>query len=387
MPGGLEKEKACGRAKTRVAASSVLAAVFLTGMKLTVGLMTGSLGILSEAAHSALDLGAALMTLVAVRISSRPADDSHHYGHGKVESLSALLEVALLLITCAWIIYEAIHRVLVRHAEVEVNIWSFAVMAVSIAVDYSRSRALYRVAKRERSQALEADALHFSSDIWTSSMVIVGLVAYRFFGFTLADSLAALVVAVLVIVVSLRLAGRTLDILLDRAPQGLKQSIEDKVAAIPGVRSLDALRLRLVGPQTFADMRLTLEPGKSFIQAHSIAAEAEHLVSRMIPGADVIIHADPPGDDAEHLPEGEVASLMDAHRQMFLGYHDLSIVRHGDDYLVNLHLEMDGDDHLEKVHRVCDHLEREIKGKIPHSTVTIHVEPCCRKRRHRGKQR
>ena len=197
------------KAKFQVALSSVLAAVFLTGLKLAVGLATGSLGILSEAAHSGLDLGAALMTLFAVRISDRPADESHHYGHGKIEGLSAFLEVLLLLATCGYIVYEAVHRILVRHAKIEVNIYSFAVMAISIGIDISRSTALYRVARREKSQALEADALHFSSDIWGSLVVIVGLIGYKVFGFMLADSIAALAVAVLVIVVSVRLALRT----------------------------------------------------------------------------------------------------------------------------------------------------------------------------------
>ncbi|MDI6740833.1 MAG: cation diffusion facilitator family transporter [Candidatus Edwardsbacteria bacterium] len=234
--------------KIKVAASSVVAAVFLTGMKLAVGLLTGSLGILSEAAHSALDLGAAVMTLVAVKISDRPADDTHNYGHGKIEGLSAFLEVLLLLATCGWIIYEALHRIVARHADIEANVWSFAVMAVSIIIDVSRSSALYRVAQKEKSQALEADALHFSSDIWSSAVVIVGLIGYKFFGFMLADSIAALIVAVLVIVVSIRLAVRTVDLLPDRAPHGMKQAVEDAVRAIPGVRRIETLRMRSAGP-------------------------------------------------------------------------------------------------------------------------------------------
>jgi cation diffusion facilitator family transporter len=369
--------------KTRVAASSVAAAVFLTGMKLAVGLMTGSLGILSEAAHSALDLGAAVMTLVAVKISSRPADDSHHYGHGKVEGMSAFLQVLLLLATCGWIIYEALHRILVRHAEIEVNFWSFAVMSVSIVIDVSRSRALYQVARKEKSQALEADALHFSSDIWSSAVVILGLVGYKFFGWILADSIAALVVAVLVIVVSVRLALRTLDMLLDRAPQGLKPSIERAVGDIPGVKRIDCLRLRAAGPQTFVDMRLLIDSGKQFVEAHRIAEAAERKVSEMVPGADVVIHADPEdSDQADKEPGRGLSDLLDAHRGMFAGYHDLSIVRHNDSYLVSMHLEMERDEQLEKVHKVCDHLERDIRQRMPGSKVTIHVEPCRRGKRH-----
>jgi cation diffusion facilitator family transporter len=368
--------------KTRVAATSVLAAVFLTGMKLVVGLHTGSLGILSEAAHSALDLGAAVMTLVAVRISSRPADEGHHYGHGKVEGLSAFLEVLLLLATCGWIIYEALHRILVRHAEIEVNFWSFAVMAVSIIIDISRSRALYRVAKKEKSQALEADALHFSSDIWSSAVVIFGLVGYRFLHWRMADSVAALLVAVLVIVVSVRLALRTLDMLLDRAPRGLKPAIERAVTGIDGVRRIESLRLRASGPQTFVDMRLLIDAGRQFVEAHQIAEAAERMVSEIVPGADVVIHADPDASGEAANDRESLSDLLDSHRRMFAGYHDLSIVRHGDSYLVSLHLEMEGGQQLEKVHKVCDHLERDIKQRMPGCTVTIHVEPCRRGRKH-----
>ncbi|HTY09317.1 MAG TPA: cation-efflux pump [Candidatus Edwardsbacteria bacterium] len=369
--------------KIKVAATSVVAAVFLTGVKLVVGLLTGSLGILSEAAHSALDLGAAVMTLVAVKISDRPADDSHHYGHGKIEGLSAFLEVLLLLATCGWILYEAVHHVLVRHAEIEVNVWSFAVMAVSIVINVSRSTVMYKVARREQSQALEADALHFSSDIWSSAVVIVGLAGYKFLHWALADSVAALAVAVLVIVVSIQLALRTLDMLLDRAPRGMKQAIEGAVRGIPGVQSIEALRVRAAGPQTFVDMRLLIDAELQFVQAHDIASAAERAVSQLIPGADVVIHADPAAAaSARYDPRQQLSTLLAAHREMFAGYHDLSIVRHNDSYLVNMHIEMSPDAHLSEVHKVCDHLERDIKQRLPGSTVTIHVEPSRKKKRH-----
>src|SRR5215471_7075413 len=162
------------REKSRAAASSVAGAVGLTALKLLVGFATGSLGILAEAAHSGLDLVAAAMTLVAVRISGRPADRSHLYGHGKVENLSALVETLLLLGTCAWIAWEASRRLLYHRVEVQVTAWSFAVMFTSIVVDFSRSRVLSRAAEKYKSQALEADALHFKTDIWSSAVVILG---------------------------------------------------------------------------------------------------------------------------------------------------------------------------------------------------------------------
>ena len=362
--------------KRSVAFLSVLAAVFLTGMKLAVGLLTNSLGILSEAAHSGLDLVAALMTLFAVKISDKPADESHHYGHGKVEGFSAFFEVILLMVTCGYIIYEGVERIIGKSAHVEVNIYSFAVMAISIVVDISRSRSLSRVAKKYKSQALEADALHFSSDIWSSAVVIAGLVAYKFFGLVLADSIAALAVAVLVIVVSVRLGIRTINVLLDKAPPGMRQSIEEAVAQLPGAERLDSLRIRTSGEKTFVDMRLTLTRDLSFTEAHRIASLAEKKISQIIPGADVIVHADPAAPlSLKAVPKDKISSILKEHRGLFVVYHDLNIIHHQDNYLVNMHVVMAADSHVEEAHEVCDHLEAEIKQIIPGATVTIHIEP------------
>jgi len=362
--------------KRAVALSSVIGAVFLTGLKLAVGLGTNSLGILSEAAHSGLDLGAALMTFFAVRISAKPADETHHYGHGKVEGFSALFEVLLLLVTCGYIIYEAVERITGKAAHVEVNVYSFAVMGISIVVDISRSTALSRVAKKYNSQALEADALHFSSDIWSSAVVIFGLIAYRYLGFPLADSIAALVVAILVIVVSIRLAVKTTDVLLDKAPQGMHQRIEEVVRGISGIDRMDALRVRSSGEKTFVDMRLTLASDLSFVEAHRIASTAERSISEIIPGADVMVHADPGKKPGPRAESGEkIYEILNDHQDLFRNYHDLSIVRHEDDYLVNMHLVMDGDQPIEDAHKICDHLEEDIKKSIPRAKVTIHMEP------------
>src|SRR5512136_1214106 len=224
--------------KRSVAASSVLAAILLTGMKLTVGLTTGSLGILSEAAHSGLDLVAAAVTLFAVRVSGRPADREHTYGHGKVENLSALFETVLLLVTCVWIIYEAIQRLFFKEVVVEASIWAFIIMGVSIVIDFSRSRALARVAKKYDSQALEADALHFSTDIWSSSVVIGGLLLVRsaeWFNVPLlakADAIAAMGVAVIVVYVSVQLGRRTVVGLLDGVPSGVRDEIIHRLGEV-----------------------------------------------------------------------------------------------------------------------------------------------------------
>ncbi len=362
--------------KTRVAFFSVMGAVFLTTLKLVVGLLTNSLGILSEAAHSGLDLVAAAMTFFAVKISARPADETHHYGHGKVEGFSAFLEVVLLLLTCGYIIYEAVRRLTGQAAHVEVNVYSFAVMGISVAVDIVVSTLLYRTAQKHKSQALEADALHYSSDIWSSAVVIVGLIGYKYLHFAMADAIAALIVAILVIVVSLRLAVRTIQVLLDAAPAGVREKVEQYLAQVPGMEKLDSLRIRASGTKTFVDMRLTLDSSLSFTEAHRIASSIEQKVSEIVPGADALVHVNPSKGRPPRVSHTEkISDVMNEHGNLFVGYHDLNIVRHQDNYLVTMHLLMGADSHLEEAHRVCDHLERDIKQLIPGATVNIHLEP------------
>ncbi len=288
------------RGKRSAALNSVFAAVGLTGMKMVVGLFTGSLGILAEAAHSGLDLAAALMTWFAVRLSDRPADSGHLYGHGKVENLSALVETLLLLLTCVWIIYEAIHRLFFHRIDVEVTIWSFAVMGISIVVDVSRSRMLSRAARQYNSQALEADALHFSTDVWSSSVVIVGLVGVllgdkvpplRFLGE--ADAVAAIIVAVLVVWVSVQLGTRTVAALVDAAPAGMEDQIVQTVQALPGVTDCHNVRLRYSGAQLFVDIHVLLDGRQTLRQAHDLTEVIEQSIQRLVPDADVTVHPEP----------------------------------------------------------------------------------------------
>ena len=288
------------REKQSAALNSVLAAVGLTATKVVVGILSGSLGILAEAAHSGLDLVAAVMTFLAVKFASEPPDPSHLYGHGKVESLSALFETLLLLITCGWIIYEGVHRLFFKAVEVEVTVWSFAVMGFSILVDISRSRMLYRVARKYNSQALEADALHFGTDIWSSGVVILGLLCVSLsqwnpsLGFLHeADAVAALVVALIVVYVSLQLGQRTVQALLDAAPLGLEAKIKDAVEAIPGVRDCHNLRLRYSGPRLFVDAHILVDGSQTLVNAHSLADQVEERIQQIVPDADVTVHPEP----------------------------------------------------------------------------------------------
>lgn len=366
------------REKFRVALSSVIAAIFLTGTKLVIGLYTGSLGILSEAAHSALDLGAALMTLFAVRISDRPADDEHHYGHGKIEGFSAFIEVLLLLVTCGYIIYEAVHRITTGNIEIEVTPYAFGVIILSIIIDASRSRALYRVAKKTNSQALEADALHFSSDIWSSVVVLAGLVCYKFFGIKLADSIAALVVSILVIVVSIRLAIRTVDVLLDKAPAQMRETIYSLIKNTDGISKIHRLRVRTTGNMVFSDMVVLVPSDLSIEEAHKISNHIEHKIRSAYPNSDVTIHMEP--DEKDTLDQQTyrliVERILNEHRIMFKGYHKLSVICFNRSHHISVHIELDKDAKLNEAHAVCDHLEGDIREAVPQSSVTIHVEPC-----------
>src|SRR5271168_4209105 len=281
--------------KRAVAGNSVVAAVLITTAKIAVGVTTGSLGILSEAAHSALDLIAALLTYFSVGVSDKPADADHQYGHGKVENFSAFVETGLLLLTCAWVVYEAIVRLFYRHVEVEPSIWAFTVMLVSMAVDWWRSRALGRIATKYESQALEADALHFSTDIWSSGVVVIGLALillgrlYRLNWVRVADPIAALFVAGVIVTVSWRLARRTVDALLDAAPAGVRARITDAVSHVDGVLEIGRVRIRRAGNRYFADLAVGFARTVTFQRSEQLVEAVTEAVHRILPDADVTV--------------------------------------------------------------------------------------------------
>ena len=285
--------------KRRIALTSVVAAIFLTGFKLVIGLITGSLGILSEALHSALDLVAAAITFFAVRHSDKPADEDHNYGHGKIENYSALIETLLLVVTCVWIVYEAIHRLTTGKMEIDVTVWSFVVIVTSIIIDVSRSRALYRIAKKHESQALEADALHFSTDIWSSAVVLVGLTGAAFH-FYYADPIAALIVAMIVLTVSYRLGKRSFNALVDRAPLGLNEKIYEIVRDISEVKEFHDIKVRESGPYKFVDLNIHVEKNLTIDQAHEISHKVEEAITQQIKNVKVMVHAEPDSESDVH---------------------------------------------------------------------------------------
>lgn len=278
--------------KNKVAFLSVLAAIFLTSFKLVVGILTGSLGILSEALHSALDFVAALITWLAVRLSDKPADYDHHYGHGKIENLSALLETLLLLITCVWIIYEAVSRLISGETHIEVTVWSYIVVVSSIIIDVTRSRALMRVAKKHNSQALEADALHFSTDIWSSSVVLLGLICANF-GIYIADSIAALFVAIIVIYVSYKLGKRSINALIDRVPEETYLKIKSILDGLTEIEQYHDLKVRASGAEIFVEFNIHVQSELNIIESHNTASVIENKIKNEIPRCHVHVHIEP----------------------------------------------------------------------------------------------
>ena len=372
------------REKRWVAMSSLAAAVLLTSTKLGIGLWTNSLGILSEAAHSALDLVAAAVTLWAVRISSRPADNEHTYGHGKFENLSALFETLLLFGTCIWIVQEAVSR-LFYGKESHINIsdgnqafWAFVVVILSMAVDFSRSRALKKAADKYSSQALEADALHFSTDIWSSAVVLLGLCGvvagthWKINWLIQADAVAALGVAAIVVWISLKLGKKSIDDLLDSVPKGLHDQTLAAVRKVAGVVEITRFRLRRSGPEIFADVTLTVSRDAAFERAHDIAQDVENAVHVVLPNADVVVHVEPvvPGEEDVTTT---VRLLAARHG---LGAHGVRIYDENRQRWLELHLEVSDSLMLDEAHAQATEFEKALRQSLPGVTrIITHIEP------------
>jgi cation diffusion facilitator family transporter len=261
-------------------------------MKFVVGILTSSLGILSEALHSLLDLLAALITFVSVSISDKPADKQHQYGHGKIENLSAFFESILLVVTCIWIIYEGVSRLVSGNTTVKVTVWSYLVVLTAMAVDLGRSRMLFKAAKRNNSQALEADAIHFSTDILSSGVVLLGLVCANL-GYHKADAISALGVAVIVLGISYRLGKKAVDVLLDKVPEGLTEKVETKLKSNKEIVYYHNLKIRVAGPDTFVEVNIHLLPQTDLETAHGICNRIEKDMETLIPRCTTIVHAEP----------------------------------------------------------------------------------------------
>jgi cation diffusion facilitator family transporter len=363
--------------KRAVAGRSVVASIAITTLKVVVGVSTGSLGILSEAAHSALDLMASMITLFSVQVSDKPADADHQYGHGKVENFSAFIETGLLLVTCVWIVYEAISRLFFHHVDIEPSVTAFLVMFFSMLVDFWRSRALGKIAAKYDSQALEADALHYSTDIWSSGVVVVGLllvIVGRKAGLGWlrdADPVAALFVAGVVVYVSSRLARKTVDALLDAAPAGIRNRIIASVHNVEGLLEVDRVRIRRAGNRYFADLSIGLARNVTFQRSEQVADAVTAAVHNVLPDADVVVHSIPRAAYTENIFD-RVRAVATRHNY---NVHDVSVQNLHGRLHVEQHLELDEHLPLKDAHDHVTLLESEIRKEVPEiSSILTHIE-------------
>jgi len=358
--------------KQRVALTSIAASGGLTIAKGVVGLATGSLAILSEAAHSLLDLAATIMTYFAVRVSGRPADEEHHYGHGKVESVTALAETALLFLLSGLVIWEAGHRLIggETHA-VAATVWAFGVIVVSIVVDFFRARVLYRVAKETASEALEADALHFGSDMWSSAAVLIGLAAVLM-GFPWADSAAAIVVALFICVAGWRLGRRTIETLTDTAPAGAGEQIKQIATRVAGVVAVDRVRVRPAGHTMFVDLDVAVSRTLPLDRVTAIKDRIVTAVRGEFPTAETTVNSEPRALDDETVLE----RVMVIARNRALAVHHVTVHAIAGRLSVSLDLEVDGSLAFSRAHEIADGLEQAVRDELGLEVeVETHIEP------------
>jgi cation diffusion facilitator family transporter len=365
------------REKRRAALLSVASAALLVSLKAFLVLRTGSLGVLSEALHSGLDLLAAVITFLSVRVSDQPADERHPYGHGKFENFSAFVETALLLLTALYIIYEAFNRLFFHSVHIQPSLTAILVLLVALAIDLTRARALKRVAQKYSSEALEADALHFSTDVWSTIVVIcgIGLVwageTWNLAWLAYADALAGIAVAAIILWVGSQLGKRTLDALLDVAPKGLQQEIAMAVGRMDGVLDVDRVRVRRAGNRHFVDATVSVARTASLEQVHALSDAIEKRIGEIVP-SDVMVHAEPRAPQGEHLFE----AIRAVAQRMGLAIHDVTALQHDGQLFIELHLEVDENLSLREAHRQATELEEKIRqlrdGPIE---VNIHIEP------------
>ena len=357
----------------RTALASVVAACLLIAIKLTTGLAAGSLGLVAEAAHSGTDLVAALLTFFAVGWATKPADEAHLYGHGKAEHLAALAEAAFLVLVSVVVGALAVAR-LAGWLELDVDPawWAFAAAFAVIAIDVSRTVVSYRTARLHSSAALLSNAIHFGADLLGTLAVVAGLAAARA-GFPEGDSIAALLVAVMVVVAAVRLIRRNVDVLMDRAPAGAVEAARDAIAGLEPPVVLRRLRLRQAGGRTFADVVIGVSPGAAVGQGHAAADRVEAAVHRALPGSDVVVHVEPAAGEGE-LRERVRAAAMTVPNVREL--HDLAVIDTGDGLELSLHLKLPGDLDLATAHAMAEQVEQAILVDVPEvRAVQTHLEP------------
>ena len=371
--GVAEHEIADARAMRRTALISVAAAVFLVAVKLVTGLVTGSLAFIAEALHSGTDLVAALLTLFAVRVAVRPPDQEHHYGHGKAEHLAALAESAFLLVVSLFIAFKSAQRLVDGGGpEVDAAWWAIAVIVVVIGVDASRAVVSRSAARRYSSPALGANALHFASDLAGSVAVLIGLI-FVAAGEQRADAAAALFVAVLVVLAAMRLATRSVDVLMDRASVDADGRIRAALSGVEGPVELRRARVRQAAGRHFVDLVVGVASDAGVTQAHATADAIESAVEDEFGGADVVVHVEPiatPGDLRERA--SAAASAAPEVREV----HNVRVMHLPEGYELSLHVKLPQELSLTEAHDVVERLEQRVRAEVPElRNVHTHIEP------------
>jgi len=363
--------------KRRVSLHSMLAATAMTVLKLMAGLMSGSLGVLSDAAHSGLDLAGAALTFFSVRVSDKPADEDHSYGHGKVENFSAFVEAGLMALSCAWIIGEALQRIYRHSVELRHSLWPVLVLLTSIAVDWWRSRQLLAVAKRTGSPALATDAFHFASDIWATLAVLVGLgfswIGMRFGigALRYADPFAAVVVSLMILRITWHLTRETVSALMDQVPAEMRRRLVHEVERVPGVLAVEQARLRRAGPSYFADLTLALPRRTTFEHTSELVRAATDAAQRAVPRADVVIHTIPRKAQAESIFD-RVRAVAERNN---VSVHELSVQSHHGRLRVEQHVELNENMPLLEAHTFITTMEQEILRQTPElDSILTHIE-------------
>ncbi len=360
----------------RAAAMSVVAAAILTLVKLIVGFMTNSIGVISEALHSGLDLLAAGITLAAVRRASRAPDYEHQYGHGKIENFAALAETIILWVTSGWIIYEALRRIVFEEFA-EATFWGIAVMLFSIFVDYERSQMLYKNARKHNSQALEADALHFRTDMLSSVVVLIGL-SFVWGGFPIGDPLGAIGVSFVILFVSYNLAKRAYNALVDHAPEGVNEKIIKLCSQIPGVVECKRVRVRGSGANLFVDIIIGTDETVNLADAHHIADSIESSLSHLAPKVDVLVHIEPAEEDVQRFHEMNIYDQMQLVARRLpkvQSLHNIRVFEISDRFDIAADLEMSSDLTTEEAHSISEQFEEGIRSLISNiNSVTLHLE-------------
>ncbi|HEX3114225.1 MAG TPA: cation diffusion facilitator family transporter [Bradyrhizobium sp.] len=357
--------------KSRVAAISVFASAGMATTKLVVGIAIGSLALISEALHSSVDVVATVVTWMVVRVSDRPADEEHHYGHGKFESVSALGVIAMLYVLAGGILVESWSRLREGAAPPTISAIPFIVLLVDIAVNFWRARALHRAARDTKSQALAADALHFASDVLGSIAVIIGL-ALAGLGHAWGDAAAAVAVAIMIALLGLRLARSTVETLLDRAPEGASEKADVAIRSVPGVVDVERLRVRMVGSTHFIDAIVQVPRTYPIDRVDGIKRKAQAAVAKVLDNADLTFTAVPVARDNESVRE----RIMVIARNSGLAVHHVTVHDLGGRLTVSIDLEVDGEMALNAAHDIAQELERNIRDEFGEDAeVDTHIEP------------